>query len=100
MRSKDTNGMTSKGLVNSERSCMRMKYTETRQMAIPHQGNRNLSSHGPSSPTCRKAIQRERQDVLLRRIINGIVRAIESMRGMRLSLVQGTNTGERILQAM
>ena len=100
MWSEDMNGTTSIVPINSEKSRMWMKYTETRQMAIPHQGNRILSSHGPSSPTCRKVIQRERQGVLLRRTRNGIARAVEDLRGMRLSLVQGTNTGDCVLQAM
>lgn len=64
----------------------------------PPSGQRNLSSHGPSFPTCRKVVQRERQDVLLRRIRNGFARAIESLRGMRLSLVESTNTGKCVLQ--
>ena len=102
MWSKDMNGMKSEGLVYFESPCMWMKYTETRLMAIPHQGNRTLSSHCPSSPTCRQTfIKGERQgDVRKRRISNGLARAIENLRGMRLPLVQSSDAMECVLLAM
>jgi hypothetical protein len=102
MWSNDMIGTKSEGLINSKALRMWMKYTETRQMAIPHQGNRILSSHGPSSPTCRQAfIKGERQgDVLIRRIRDGFARAIENLRGLRLSLVQGTDAGKCVLQTV
>jgi hypothetical protein len=102
MGSNDMIGGSPKGLINCKALRMWMKYTETRQMAIPHQGNRTLSSHGPSSPACRQTfIKGERQgDVLIRRIRDGFARAIENLRGLRLSLVQGTNAGKCVLQTV
>lgn len=102
MWSNDMIGTKSEGLINSKALRMWMKYTVTRQMAIPHQGNRTLSSHGPSSPTCRQAfIKGERQaEVPIRRLSDGFARAIENLRGVRLSLVQGTDAGECVLQTV
>jgi hypothetical protein len=102
MGSRDMIGTRSEGLINSKALRMWMKYTETRPMAIPHQGNRILSSHGSSSPACRQAfIKGERQgDVVIRRICYGFARAIENLRGLRLSLVQGTDAGKCVLQAV
>jgi hypothetical protein len=102
MWSDDMIGSKSEGLIDSKALRMWMKYTVTRQMAIPHQGNRTLSSHGPSSPACHQAfIKGERQvEVLIRRIRDGFARAIENLRGMRMPLVQGPDAVERVLQAV
>ena len=102
MWSNDMISRKSEGFINSDALRMWMKYTETRQMAIPHQGNRTLSSHGPSSPACHQTfINRERQEVVFkRRLCDGFARAIENLRGMRLSLVQGPDAVERVLQTM
>jgi hypothetical protein len=97
----DTNSKTPEGPIMTEQCRMWMTYTETKQMAIPHQGKRILSSHGSSSPACRKTfIQKGRQGVHLWRISNGIVCAIENLRGMRLPLVQGTDARECVLPAL
>jgi len=80
-----------------------MRKNERRQAAIPHQDMRILGSLAWFSlPRHSTTIQQKRRvSGLLRRIRHGNVRAIESLRGLRLSLVPHTGpTGECLLQAM
>ena len=66
-----------------------MTKNERRQAGIPHQDTRNLSSPAWfSSPRGTTEIKKIRREMTrLRRNSHGIARAIENLRGLRLSLV-------------
>jgi hypothetical protein len=68
---------------------MSMTKNERRQAAIPHQDTRNLSSPAWFSSPRRKTVSKRNRRVMseIRRFSHGIARAIESLRGVRLSLV-------------
>jgi len=72
------------------------------QAAIPHQDRRNLSClawfSSPRGTTGTKKVRREMKQVW--RISHGNARAIESLRGLRLSLVPDSNSRECVLQGM
>jgi hypothetical protein len=81
---------------------MSMTKNERIRAAIPHQGERTLNSHArfflPRGNKMLKLIRRESTGI--RRIRHGFARAIEDLRGMRLSLVPRPDSRERVLQGM
>jgi hypothetical protein len=81
---------------------MSMTKNERIRAAIPHQGTRILSSHArfflPWGNRLSKQNPRERTGNW--RIRHGIARAIENLRGMRLSLVPRPDPRERLLQKL
>ncbi len=89
---------------NHSRICAPNVMTENKrkQAAIPHQDTRNLSCRtwfsSPRGTTCFTKFRREKKR--MRRISHGCARAIESLRGVWLPLVQGPNSGERVLQGL
>src|SRR5271157_1916251 len=78
---------------------MSMTKNEGTQAAIPHQDTRNLSCRAwfssPRGKTMKKQSRREKTRT--RRFSHGIARAIESLRGLRLSLVPRPDPGECVL---
>jgi hypothetical protein len=89
---------------NHSRICAPNVMTENKrkQAAIPHQDTRNLSCRTWfSSPRGATSITKShREKKRMRRISHGCARAIESLRGVWLPLVQGPNSGERVLQGL
>jgi hypothetical protein len=79
-----------------------MTKNKRKQAAIPHQDMRNLSCRTWfSSPRGATSITKSRREKKrMRRISHGCARAIESLRGVWLPLVQGPNSGERVLQGL
>ena len=79
-----------------------MTKNERRRAALPYQDVRILSSHARfSSPRHNSTSQKNRRDgTLLRRIRHGNARAIENLRGMRLSLVPGPDSRDCLLQGV
>jgi hypothetical protein len=81
---------------------MSMTKNERIRAAIPHQGERTLSSHArfflPRGNKMLKLSRRESTGI--RRIRHGFARAFEDLRGMRLSLVPRPDSRERVLQGM
>ena len=79
-----------------------MTKNKRKQAAIPHQDTRNLSCRTWfSSPRGSTSITKFRREKMrTRRISHGCARAIESLRGVWLPLVQGPNSGERVLQGL
>jgi hypothetical protein len=87
---------------NSRICAMYMTKNEKTRAAIPHQDARNLSSRSrfflPRGNRMSKQGRRETTEK--RRIRHGIARALENLRGVRLSLVPRPNPGECLLQGM
>jgi hypothetical protein len=81
---------------------MSMTRNERRQTAVPYQDIRILNSLAWfSSPRrFKKKKQSRREKTLSGRIRHGIARAIEDLRGVRLPLVSGPESGERVLQRL
>ncbi len=81
---------------------MSMTKNEGRQAAISHRDIRILSSYAwfPSPRRIEMVEQKRREKMWSRRIRHGIARAIEDLRGLRLSLVPGPDPRECLLQGM
>jgi hypothetical protein len=81
---------------------MSMTKNERTQAAIPHQDMRNLSCRARfSSPRGTAVENKSRRELArIRRISHGNARAIEGLRGVRLSLVPRPNPWECVLQTM
>jgi hypothetical protein len=86
--SRDFHDLRAKSMTKNERA----------QAAIPHQDTRNLSCHARfSSPRGEVNEQNRREFARTRRIRHGVARAIENLRGLRLSLVPYPGPRERVL---
>src|ERR1035438_2746660 len=81
---------------------MSMTKNERIPEAIPHQGTRTLNSHTRFFPTrgyeTLKQVRREQTRTW--RISHGFARALENLRGVRLSLVPRPDPRECLLQGM
>src|ERR1035437_6554634 len=81
---------------------MSMTKNERIRAAIPHQGTRTLSSYArfflPRGDKMLKQSRRERTGIW--RFRHGIARAIENLRGVRLSLVPRPDPRECVLQRL
>ena len=78
-----------------------MTKNETARATIPHQDTRNLSwCAWLSSPRGAIKNKSRREFAQIRRNRHGFARAIENLRGMRMSLVPLPNSGNCLLQGM
>jgi hypothetical protein len=77
---------------------MSMTKNESTQAAIPHQGIRILSCRVQFSlPRGMDVQKKSRREIEHSRRSHGNARAIESLRGVRMSLVPRPNNGEYLL---
>ena len=80
---------------------MSMTKNERAQAAVAHQGKRNLSCRAWSSSPRGAANRKIRRELArIRRISHGVARAFENLRRVRLSLVPGPDSRERLLSQM